>query len=76
MSADPSGAALPDEFEELVARINAAQVANYRGFEGEPGLALGELKRSRDEKFLREFETSRSGAKSPPIAPRSPSSPE
>ena len=35
----------PEEFEQLVARVNAAQFSNYKSFEEEPELARGEIER-------------------------------
>ena len=45
------------EFEELIARVNAAQFLNYTSFEDEPELSKGEIRRLVDAKFLREFDT-------------------
>jgi hypothetical protein len=45
------------EFEELVARVNAARFANYKSFEEEPELARGEIDRLEQAHFLREFAT-------------------
>ena len=44
-----------EEFEQLVARVNAAQFANYKSFEEEPELARGEIQRMVQAHFLRKF---------------------
>ena len=56
-----------EEFEELVARVNAAQFQNYSSFDGEGrspisgeefrALSRAEIQRFVDNKFPREFDT-------------------